>query len=475
VKSYDVKFWAIRPGKAKKKRTYEVRWKVAHEPHSRTLANKAQAENFLSDLRQAARSGESFDIDTGLPDSMVEDDKHERSWLEFCLSYIDMKWPAAAPKTRDSMTDALATMIPAVVGEEPPDGLEHGTLYTALRHFTLAPESRELAKPPEIAAALDWLGKTSLPVAEVGKAQTARAALNAISVLLDGRAASATTIARKRSVFANVIEYALELEELTSNPLDRLSWKPPKVAAFVDRRVVVNPRQARELLTAVTYVGQQRRGPHSRGQRLMALYACMYYAALRPAEAVALRRQDCHLPDTGWGYLTLEKSRPEVNRRWSDTGSAHDERTLKHRPAQETRRVPIPPELVTIVREHIETFGVGDDGRVFSSDRGHVVASTAISDVWAEARILALMPHQVASPLAGRPYDLRHAAVSLWLNAGVPATEVAERAGHSVEVLLRVYAKCLTKARAWLTSASMPRSWRPDEYRHPTRSRPAGC
>jgi len=35
----------------------------------------------------------------------------------------------------------------------------------------------------------------------------------------------------------------------------------------------------------------------------------------------------------------------------------------------------------------------------------------------------------VASALAGRPYDLRHAAVSLWLNAGVPATEVAERAG----------------------------------------------
>jgi len=33
--------------------------------------------------------------------------------------------------------------------------------------------------------------------------------------------------------------------------------------------------------------------------------------------------------------------------------------------------------------------------------------------------------------------------VSRWLNAGVPATDVAERAGHSVEVLLRVYARCL--------------------------------
>lgn len=45
--------------------------------------------------------------------------------------------------------------------------------------------------------------------------------------------------------------------------------------------------------------------------------------------------------------------------------------------------------------------------------------------------------------MAGRPYDLRHAAVSLWLNAGVPATEVAERAGHSVDVLLKIYATCI--------------------------------
>jgi hypothetical protein len=48
-----------------------------------------------------------------------------------------------------------------------------------------------------------------------------------------------------------------------------------------------------------------------------------------------------------------------------------------------------------------------------------------------------------ASPLAKRPYDLRHAAVSTWLNGGVPPTEVAELAGQSVEVLLRIYAKCL--------------------------------
>ncbi|WP_243710303.1 hypothetical protein [Micromonospora sp. KC213] len=33
--------------------------------------------------------------------------------------------------------------------------------------------------------------------------------------------------------------------------------------------------------------------------------------------------------------------------------------------------------------------------------------------------------------------------MSLWLNAGLPAPEVAQRAGHSVDVLLKVYAKCI--------------------------------
>ena len=35
------------------------------------------------------------------------------------------------------------------------------------------------------------------------------------------------------------------------------------------------------------------------------------------------------------------------------------------------------------------------------------------------------------------------AAVSTWLNGGVPPTQVAEWAGHSVEILLKIYAKCL--------------------------------
>ena len=60
-----------------------------------------------------------------------------------------------------------------------------------------------------------------------------------------------------------------------------------------------------------------------------------------------------------------------------------------------------------------------------------------------KARYTALTPGEYASPLAKRVYDLRHACVSTWLNGGVPPAQVAELAGHSVAVLLKVYAKCI--------------------------------
>ena len=50
--------------------------------------------------------------------------------------------------------------------------------------------------------------------------------------------------------------------------------------------------------------------------------------------------------------------------------------------------------------------------------------------------------HFTSRPMSASAYHLRHAAVSLWLNAGVPATQVAEWA-DSVHVLLKVYAKCI--------------------------------
>ncbi|MFD1940064.1 tyrosine-type recombinase/integrase [Nonomuraea mangrovi] len=229
----------------------------------------------------------------------------------------------------------------------------------------------------------------------------------------------------------------MELEELSANPLHKVKFRKTKTNGEIDRRCVVNPKQARALLTAVTYVGR------TRGPMLAALFACMYFGGLRPAEAAGLRDKDCYLPEKGWGLLTLEKTRPQSNKRYTDSGETHEERGLKHREVTETRPVPIPPDLVSIIRDHIATHGVGEDGRLFRTRTGGLISGSAYAKVWREARTYAFTPDQVASPLAGRPYDLRHAAVSLWLNAGVHAPEAAERAGHGVDVMLRVYAKCI--------------------------------
>ena len=118
---------------------------------------------------------------------------------------------------------------------------------------------------------------------------------------------------------------------------------------------------------------------------------------------------------------------------------------MKHRAREAIRIVPSPPPLTALLRAHLEEFGANGHGRLFGSMRAGDgdLSDSVYGRVWASARSEALPPTEAASPLAHRPYDLRHAAVSTWLNAGVPPTQVAEWAGHSVAVLLRVYAKCI--------------------------------
>jgi integrase len=350
------------------------------------------------------------------------------------------------------MTDALAGVVPVLVrpgrGRPSPE-----VLRRALRSYVLPVPRRERERPEDIASAVKWVEKASLPVAELQEVARAHELIDALGRKLDGSPAATQTYRRRRAVVFNALEYAVELEALSSNPLSRVRRKRGKRAVQeVDRRVVVNPRQARELLTAVTYVGAYDRAT---GRRLRAFFGCLYYAAMRPGEALGLRRSDCTLPETGWGRIELSETRPTAGKAWTDSGEAHDRRGLKQREKGEVRVVPIPPPLVGLLLEHVEEFGTADDGRLFQSEYGNVVAASSYSRAWKHARELALTPGQVASVMAARPYDLRHAGVSQWLNSGVPAPEVAARAGHSVDVLLKIYAKCVDGQEAEMNERIM--------------------
>jgi integrase len=144
----------------------------------------------------------------------------------------------------------------------------------------------------------------------------------------------------------------------------------------------------------------------------------------------------------------LSVTAPVAGSAWTDSGQRRDRRQLKQRARGEVRVVPCPPPLTALLQEHLSRHGTAPDGRLFRNLTGGDVAESTIARVWDKARRAALSPAQYASPLARRPYDLRHACVSTWLTGGVPSTQVAEWAGHSVAVLHQIYAKVIAGQEA---------------------------
>ena len=208
-------------------------------------------------------------------------------------AYAEAKWAGLAPVSRRSVTEALVTVTIALSAREKA-APEPKMLRQALFAWAFNPATREQVPPREtaLALALGWAARASLPVSALDDPATVRLALGACARTLAGKPAAGSTQRRKRSVFYNALGYAVEQGHLASNPVDRIQWTTPAVAQSVDRRVVVSPAQARKLLAAV-------RGLSDRGAHLEAFYACLYYAALRPSEAVMLRESDLYLPAKG--------------------------------------------------------------------------------------------------------------------------------------------------------------------------------
>ncbi|SOD76263.1 hypothetical protein SAMN06272781_4089 [Streptomyces sp. 1222.2] len=215
-----------------------------------------------------------------------------------------------------------------------------------------------------------------------------------------------------------------------------VDWTPPETDDEIDFRFVPGPKLAKALINAV---GEQ----SERGRHLMAFFGCLYYAANRPGEAVSLREDDFTLPEEGWGEVLLSVSMPRVGSRWTDTGESFDTRGLKKRARKATRPVPIPPVLMRLIREHINKFSTAENGRLFRAAQGGHLLSKEYGEAWKAARLAVLTPSEAASSLADVPYSMRHAGVSLWLESGVSPAEVARRAGHSIAVLFRFYAKAI--------------------------------
>lgn len=432
--TFDVRINQTEVYRGTRKVTHYVRWTVAGSRRREGFATAALADAYRSQLVTATRRGQPFDIASGLPLSMLHANR-EMTWYEFACAFADMKWPHIAATTRRTHAEALTALtVPLLkAGRNRPDAR---LLRKALNRWAFNTARREdPSRPPEIRDTLRWVERHSRPVADLANdASVLRAVLNSLTVKLDGTRAASSVVNRRRKIFNAAIEYAVEKRLLDTNPIPALKWSPPRTVHEVDKRSVPNPVQARTLLNAVRSVNP----------RLVAYYGCLYFAALRPEEAAALGKSNLALPEAGWGELNLERARPYAGPEWTDSGQARDERPLKQREKGETRTVPCPPELTALLHEHLARFGTTADGRLFVGERNlTALPKLTVVRTWRRAREATFTPEVLDTPLAKRPYDLRHAAVSTWLNGGVPPTTVAAWAGHSVEILLKIYAKCL--------------------------------
>jgi len=437
--TYNARVYRTEVYKGSEVTTYKVRWKVGGRLWKEGFRTAAQADSFRSALMTAARKGEAFSVATGRPTAW-ERAKAETTWYEFACTYVDMKWKQASAKYRKDIARALTAATPAmlVVAHGRPDD---ATIRRALVRWGF--NAKQRADPPDdVGEALAWVARNAAPVSVLTEAATAHKMLGQATDRLDGTNAAASTARRHRIILANAMDYAVELGLLETNPIRLLKWTVPKVSGQVDRRSVVNPRQARALLDAV-------RAQQPSGQRLVAFFAVMYYAGLRPEEAINLAAENVILPprdrpnEDDWGELHIRSATPDAGSEWTDDGSPRKRRQLKHRAEGDSRIVPAHPELTELLREHLDSFGTATDGRFFGGVRGGELPTITYRRAWTKARQTALTAAEQASPLARRPYDLRHACLSTWLNGGVYPTQVAEWAGHGVDVLLRIYAKCV--------------------------------
>ena len=347
-----------------------------------------------------------------------------------------MKWPDLAPKSRRSTAEALTTVTLALTTRRR-GGPDPKTLRRALFAWAFNPGTRNLTPPADITAALEWIAAASQPVAALddpdgaaGRARCVRPHPGRQARRRDHPAAQALgpvqrgRLRRREAAAGGQPDRPHPVE----SPRGRRNRRPPR-----RRQPRPGPRPARR--------GPRPGPPGAAPGGVLRLPVLRRAAPLRSRRAPRNRLPPAQ-PRAGggstWpppspapggpGPTTAPPARPAAS---STAPTARCAPSPSRPPSSPccapTSRPTAPPQTAACSAPP----AAGPSRTAPTARSGRPPARRRSP------------PPSLRSPLARRPYDLRHAAVSLWLNSGVPATEVARRAGHSVAVLLKVYAHCI--------------------------------
>lgn len=409
----DVRLFGLQDRRARAgvTRPWVVRWVVEGRQRAKAFRTRAEADRYRSELYRAIQAGEPFDDRTGLPArwSPSSDDTLVWTWAR---RWLQEQWSEWQPRTRTSAVEALARLVLLAVADgaaSPPLGMR-GYLVGSLPPGAVIDE----ASPEQ-----RWLQRWGLTLSQLDRPGLATVDQR-LGVGDEGQALSASTASRYRKIGRACIRRAVELDVLEVDPWPpapqgRSRRKAARRRKGVDIRLLPDPATMVAAIDAI--VSHQ---PASRMYRTMTAIA--YYAGMRPSEVVMLRRCRLELPCTGWGLIDVKEADIDFD--------------VPGDPKTGPRTVPIPPQLVGILREWVDGHDFAPDDLLFRTRSGKRPTSSNWLRAWQRAqRSVGLEPLRI--------YDCRHAAATTWLQAGVPLGAVAARLGHSVETLVSTYVGAL--------------------------------
>lgn len=353
------------------------------------------------------------------------------SFYAQAVDHYRRKWPTWSPAHRRNCQRDLARACLHLVQPEAPalTGDQRAAAVQFLCQVALivpAPETLdEAARRWQ-----DWFARWSLPLRDITDAHL-HALLEAVRTTApDGsrRLLAPASVARTRAVVRTVFTSAHKRRLIDWDPWEAVEWRLPPDEDHIDADLVMDPAQVLALAEACGAIDRR--------------YECFVLAqgccGLRPGEARELRRRDLNLaarPAT----VTPRGSWSDTPQRFFDKGESR-ERPLKGRGRRSKRTIPIPHQLVSRFQTHLDEFvGPRADALVFTTPGGARLDMQNFSrDVWTPAREAVF---DQDSPLRRvRRHDLRHSAITAWLNAGVTVKTAQRWSGHrTASVLLDAY------------------------------------
>jgi hypothetical protein len=222
------------------------------------------------------------------------------------------------------------------------------------------------AEPGSAAAQiLDWAQQASLSIGCLSEPAVLRTALEAVTSRLDGSRAAGQPGSRQHCPSANAPSCTARSATRQRPGCCRTARWTPSADRYRNCQQPPAPWSWPALPRSALLDAVARTQPE-----MTAFFGCLYYAALSQEEAVALRLADCHLSGSGWGMLRLAAATPRTTAAWTNSGTSHEQRGLKHRPDGAIRMVPVPPVLAATLRAHVTAYGTAPDGRLFHGTRG---------------------------------------------------------------------------------------------------------